>query len=315
MTPAQSVDVAIIGGSFAGLSAALQLGRASRTAVVIDAGAPRNAVSSAAYGVPGWDGTPPAAILDRIRTDALAYPTIILLHGRAETVRKAPDGRFVVTLADGSVVTAARVILAYGMLDHLPAVPGLAEGWGSYVLHCPYCHGYEVKGQPLAVLARNAMALNMARLLRAGWSDDVTLCLQDAVDIDSGHLADEQKHGIRIERRRITSVRPDAAGGLLSFDQGPEKSVAAVFVASDTGFASPIGTDLGCQTAQGFTGPYLRVGAQGQTTIPGVFAAGDITRPAAVVTAALADGVLAGISAHQSLIWPERFPPLEQVFS
>ena len=315
MPPVQTVDVAIIGGSFAGLSAALQLGRASRTAVVIDAGQPRNAVSRAAYGVPGWDGTPPAVILDRIRADALAYPTITLRHARAETLRTAPDGSFVVAIADGSDVNAARVILAYGMLDHLPTVPGLAEGWGSYVLHCPYCHGYEVKGQPLAVLARNAMALNMARLLRAGWSDDVTLCLQDAVDIDADHLAEARQHGIRIERRRITTVRADGTGGLLSFNQGAEMHVAAVFVASDTSFASPIGTDLGCQTAPGFTGPYLRVGPQGQTTIPGVFAAGDITRPAAIVTAALADGVLAGISAHQSLIWPERFPPLEQVFS
>lgn len=182
------------------------------------------------------------------------------------------------------------------------------------MLNCPYCHGYEVKGQPLAVLARNAMALHMARLLRADWSDDVTLCVQGAVGFEQEHLDDAQRQDIKVETRQVVSVSAQGEGVILTFDQGTETSVAALFVASDASFGGSLGTDLGCQTVPGFTGPYLRTGPQGQTTIPGVFAAGDIIRPVALVTAALADGVLAGTSAHQSLIWPERFPPLEQVF-
>ena len=313
MTLTDTVDVAIIGGSFAGLSAALQLGRASRTALVIDAGTPRNAVSAAAYGVPGWDGMPPGTILDAIRADALAYPTISLHQGRADMVTTLPDGSFAVTLADGQSTRARRLILAYGMVDHLPAIPGLAEGWGRFALHCPYCHGYEVKGLPLAVLARNAMALHMARMLRADWSADVTLCLQDAKDIEPAHLEEARQHGIKVEARRVASLRPEGAGAVLTLEDGPEATFAALFVASDTSFASDIGTDLGCQTAPGFAGPFLRVGPQGQTTVAGVFAAGDVSRPAPLVTAALADGVLAGVSAHQSLHWPERFLSLEKV--
>ena len=309
----ETVDVAIIGGSFAGLSAALQLGRASRTALVIDAGAPRNAVSPAAHGVPGWDGRTPGEILDRIRADVRAYPTVTIHEGRAEAVTPLADGTFAVAVSDGQRVTSRRIILAYGMVDRLPPIPGLAEGWGRFVLHCPYCHGYEVKGQPLAVLARSAMALHVAQLLRADWSDDVTLCLQDAADIEPAHLAEAEHHGIMVEKRRIAAVQTAGTGGRLTFEDGCTADIAAVFVMSDAAFASPLGLDLGCQTMPGPTGPYLRVGPQGQTTVPGIFAAGDISRPAPLVTAALSDGVLAGVSAHQSLHWPERFPSLDRV--
>src|SRR5688572_15196043 len=166
-------DVIVVGGSFAGLSAAMQLGRARRRVLVVDAGRPRNRFAHSSHGFLGQDGRSPAEILETFRQQVLAYPTVELRQDEASDARDAGDGGFVVELGSGGSVRARRLVLATGVVDELPAVPGLAERWGVTVLHCPYCHGYEVADTRLGVLATGEGSMHHALLL-PDWSADVT---------------------------------------------------------------------------------------------------------------------------------------------
>ena len=309
MTAPVPSDVAIVGRGFAGLAAALQLGRARRRVAVLDTGRPRNAASPAAHGVPGWDGRAPGEILAAIRRDLAAYPAVSL-HDRAVTGLSGKPDAFRLATGEG-VVAARRVILACGVSDRLPDVPGLAEGWGLWALHCPYCHGYEVRDRLLAVLGRGPLALHVARMLRTDWSRDVTLILHEG-DLGSEAEAEAAEIGLRLRRARLARAQPDGPGVALALADGSTLAAAALFLHTDTAFAAPFVTGLGLATEQGPTGPYLRTGPFGQTSRPGVFAAGDVLRAAGSVTPALTDGAVAGVACHQSLIWPDRFPALPE---
>jgi thioredoxin reductase len=305
-----TLDVAIVGGSFAGLTAALQLGRASRQVAVFDTGHPRNAASPAAHGVPGWDGRAPGDILAAIRKDVSAYPTV-RFHDQAVTGLTGGVDAFQLSTAMGDV-TARRVILACGIADRLPDIPGLAEGWGKWALHCPYCHGYEVKGQPLAILGRGPMALHMAKMLRSDWSGDVTLIAHEG-EFRPEADAEAEALGVPLLRSPLARAETVAKGARLVLGDGTVLQTAGLFLHADTNFAAPFVAALGLATAQGPTGPYLKVGAFNATSRAGIFAAGDITRPAGILTPALSDGVVTGTAAHQSLLWPERFPPFQEI--
>ncbi|MGL4238756.1 NAD(P)/FAD-dependent oxidoreductase [Tabrizicola sp.] len=303
------LDVAIVGGSFAGLTAALQLGRASRQVAVFDTGRPRNAASPAAHGVPGWDGRAPADILAAIRGDLAAYPTVSL-RDRAVTGLSGEADAFRLTTAVGEVM-ARRVILACGVTDRLPDIPGLAEGWGTWALHCPYCHGYEIKGQPLSILGRGPMALHMARMLRTDWSQDVSLIAHEG-DLGPDAEAETAALGVGLLRSPLIRAEPESDGARLTLVDGTSLYTSGLFLHADTAFAAPFVADLGLATIAGPTGPYLKTGAFNVTSRAGIFAAGDIIRPAGIVTPALADGAITGTAAHQSLIWTDRFPPLQE---
>jgi len=305
-----TLDVAIVGGSFAGLTAALQLGRASRQVAVFDTGRPRNAASPAAHGVPGWDGRAPRDILAAIRKDVAAYPTVGF-HDQAVTGMAGEADAFRLTTAAGDV-TARRVILACGIADRLPDIPGLATGWGTWALHCPYCHGYEVKRRPLAILGRGPMALHMAKMLRGDWSDDVTLIAHEG-EFGPEAEAEARELGVTLIRSALSRAETMADGARLVLADGTILRTAGLFLHADTDFAAPFVAGLGLATAQGPTGPYLKVGAFNVTSRAGIFAAGDITRPAGILTPALSDGVVTGTASHQSLLWPERFPPFQEI--
>ena len=157
-------DVIIVGGSYAGLSAGLALGRARKRVLIIDAGQPRNRFAHAAHGFLGQDGRAPDAIARAACAEVAAYPTVAFLDGTVATAAPT-DGGFTVALQDDVTHTAARLILATGAVDELPDLPGLREGWGKGVLHCPYCHGYEVAGRRLGVLALMPFATHQANLI------------------------------------------------------------------------------------------------------------------------------------------------------
>lgn len=292
-------DVAIVGGSFAGLTAALQLGRASRKVVVLDTGRPRNVTSPAAHGVPGWDGFAPGVILSAFRTDIAGYPTVQVRQSEVTGIGGDADA-FTLETSDGRI-EARRIILAHGVRDVLPDVPGLDAGWGRTVLHCPYCHGCEVKGQPLAVLATGAMAAHQARMLRADWSDRVTILtgLTDTLDV-----AALEAEGIVVEPRRLRGVR-HGAGVTLDFGDGMQRDVAALFLAPAVSLAGSPAEWLNLVLSDGPMGPFVRVGPMMQTSRPGVFAAGDIARPAPSINFAIGDGAAAGAACHQSLVFPD----------
>ncbi len=300
-------DVIVIGGSFAGLTAALQLGRASRSVLVIDAGLPRNRTSAGAHGVAGWDGIAPAEILGRFRDDLKAYPHLSQRGGKATAIGGQMDA-FSVTLENGEDIAAKRLILAHGVRDILPDVPGLAAGWGRQVLHCPYCHGYEVKGEPLAVLATSHMGAHQALMLRADWSDRVTLITGGMDGLDHAAL---ELAGVQMDSRALEAAQIDESGITLNLSGGGRQRFAALFLAPRTTLAESPAAHLGCALSDGPMGPFVKVGPMAQTSIPGVFAAGDVARPMPNINFALADGAQAGSGCHASLLFPEIVTPVE----
>ncbi|HEM7879656.1 NAD(P)/FAD-dependent oxidoreductase [Burkholderia contaminans] len=295
-------EVIVIGGSFAGLSAAMQLARARRGVLVIDAGRPRNRFAAHAHGFFGQDGKPPAQIVDEAVAQLAAYPTVQRIAGDVRTAERDADGRFHVTLADGSRASADRLILATGIRDELPALPGLAERWGVSVLHCPYCHGYEVSGQRLGVLASHPLSVHQAILI-PDWGP-TTWFTQGVVDANEEEAALLDARGVRIERSPVVEILGDAPRiEALRLADGQVVPVDALFVGAHTAMASDLAQQLGCAFDDGPLGPVVRVDAMKQTSVAGVFAAGDASTPMTNATFASASGVMAGVAAHRSLIF------------
>ena len=308
--PNDTYDAIVVGGSFAGLSAAMQLARARRRVLVVDAGRPRNRFSRASHGFLGQDGRSPAAILETARTQVLAYPTAGFRADEA-THAEQRGGTFAVALASGVTARARRLVLATGIVDELPDLPGLRERWGTTVLHCPYCHGYEVADGRLGVLAVGEPSVHQALLL-PDWSADVTLFTNGTFEPTAAHRDALATRGVRIEPRPLAGLVGDgpALAGLRlrGADGGPDGdevvALDALFTASRTRMASPLAEQLGCAFDDGPFGPVIRTDARKETTVPGVYAAGDAARAPHNATWASADGVTAGVSAHQSLALP-----------
>lgn len=295
-----SYDVIVIGGSFAGLSAALQLVRARRRVLVVDAGQPRNRFARASHGFLGHDREAPASLIQHARSQVLSYPTAQFIVGEATEARERA-GELEVALASGAIHHTRRLILATGVVDELPDLPGLRERWGATVLHCPYCHGFEVASRRLGVLATGPTAVHQALLL-PDWSEEVTLFTNALVTPDDAQMAALEARGVRVETEPVTALLGDAPR-LHGVRLGDGRVVAldALFTASRTRQASPLAEQLGCAFDDGPFGPVIRTGERKETTVPGVFAAGDAARPTHNATWASSDGVTAGIGAHQSL--------------
>lgn len=294
-------EVIIIGGSFAGLSAAMQLARARRDVLVLDTGAPRNRFASTSHGFPGQDGRSPAVIGAALRQELGLYPTVTFRNVGAVAARKVGHG-FRVTLANGEGLTAHRIILAHGVRDTLPNLPGLSDRWGKSALHCPYCHGYELKQQPVGVLARDELAIHQAMLL-PDWGP-TTLFTQDVFTPSTDQRRALGARKVTIEQVPIVALLgPAPALEAVRLADGREIALAGLFTAPRTAPASDISNQLGCETKDGPTGPYLHVDGLQATSVPGVFAAGDLANPMANAILAAAAGVMAGVAAHRSLIF------------
>ena len=296
-------DAVVVGGSFAGMSAAMHLARARRRVLVVDAGRPRNRFAHASHGFPGQDGRAPAAIVETLRTELLAYPTAAFIADEATHARAVGDG-FELDLASGATITARRLVLATGVADELPEIPGLRERWGVSVLHCPYCHGYEVADRRFGVLARSEMAVHQA-LLVPDWSADVTLFTNGVFEPDQEQRAALAARGVRIEERRVDALLGE--GTELSgvrMEDGAVIPIDALFTQPRTRMASPLAEQLGCEIEDGPFGPMIRTDGRKLTSVPGVFAAGDTTRVPPNATLAAAEGMMAGVGTHQSLVFP-----------
>lgn len=293
-------DVIVVGGSFAGMSAAMQLARARQNVLVIDAGAPRNRFADEAHGFLGQDGRAPAAIMRDARCQLRRYPTVEVMSGEAVGARAFGDG-FAIELSDGGQHSARRLILATGVSDQLPAIPGMNERWGETVLHCPYCHGYEVRDLPLGVIAAHPMSAHQAMLI-PDWGP-TTYFTQGEFEPEAAELDAFVARGITIERTPVVELLGDAPAldGVRLAD-GRFVQVAAVFTAPRTSPATPLATMLGCVHEDGPTGPYVKVDQWGATSVVGVWAAGDAATPMHNATLASAAGVLAGIGAHQASV-------------
>jgi thioredoxin reductase len=294
-------DLIVVGGSFAGLSAAMQVARARRRVLVIDAGEPRNRFAVHSHGFLGQDGRTPAAILGDARTQLLAYSTATIVDGLAARAEATGDG-FRVMLEDGEAFEGTRLLLATGVRDTLPDIPGLQEQWGKSVLHCPYCHGYEIAGGPLGVLAVGVVSMHQA-LLIPDWGD-VTLFTNAAFEPDGEQMRALEARGVKLETARIEACEADTSGGLsLRLADGHDARVKALFTAPRTSMASPLAEQLGCAFAEGGLGPIIKVDELQQTSVRGVYAAGDAARSMTNIAFAVSDGAFAGVAAHRSLIF------------
>jgi thioredoxin reductase len=294
-------DAIVIGGSFAGLSAAMYIARARRSVCVIDTGAPRNRFATESHGFLAQDGSEPGAMLATARSQVAEYPTAAFIEGEAVSAAAKPHG-FSVKLATGEVLESARLVLAFGISDELPAIPGLAERWGRSVLHCPYCHGFEFSGKRLGVLNVSPMSVHQAMLI-AEWGP-TTLYVNGASEPDDASLAQLQKRGVAIEPAPVRALHGEGAQlSSIELIDGRASGVDALYLGPRTHLNSSIAHQLGCEMDEGSFGPIIRTDPQKLTTVAGVYAAGDITRSAHNVTWASADGVTAGVALHRSLVF------------
>jgi thioredoxin reductase len=289
-------DVVIIGGSYAGMSAAMQLARARRRILVVDGGMRRNRFAATSHGFLGQDGRSPDAIAAEGKRQLLAYPTVQWLDGEAMQVTQAPDG-FAVRTKAGQLVRTRLLVLATGVVDELPEVPGLAERWGKHVFHCPYCHGYELGQGSIGVLAVSPVSLHHATML-PDWGT-VTLFTNGAIELDEAQRQALAARGVTIELERVEGI-VDAATVVLA--DGRRVVTDGLFTASRTRVSSPVAEQLGCRFEESPIGTYIQTDALKATSVQGVFACGDAARMAGSVAFAVGDGVQAGVAAHQALL-------------
>ncbi|MCD4533202.1 NAD(P)/FAD-dependent oxidoreductase [Nocardioides sp. cx-169] len=269
-------DVVVVGGGPAGLQAALTLGRMHHRALVLDSGRYRNDPTGHLHNFLTHDGRPPAELRALARADLAAYETVTVRP--AEAVSIAPEaGGFVVDLADGSHVATSRVLLATGLRDALPDVPGLAELFGSVVAHCPYCHGHEFAGTHVALIGSGPHVSRLAMLMQPIAARLTVLADGGALDEETAALLDRE--GVAIRPDPVVGVCRSAAGARVSFASGPDEEVGGIFVTTaltqSAPFAEQLGLDLlpsGC----------VEVDAFGRTSLSGVYAAGDLAHTSAV---------------------------------
>ena len=293
-------DVIIIGGSFAGLTAAMQLGRARRKVTVLDTGLNRNRYAGHAHNIFGHDGTPPGDLLAAARKQVQGYPTVHFVPARAQLVTGAPDD-FRITTADGETLAGRRLILSYGIVDEMPAIPGFADCWGKTVIHCPFCHGYEVAGKRWGLLYSSPMSLH-GPALYANWTDDITLIL------DGHDIAGEERHkleqrGVKLENGKLVGITHDQGEVRgITLEDGTEIGLDALYAHPRNRPSADLHAQLGLDMKDTPTGTMIAVGDMQAASRPGIFAAGDLVTGMHSVTFASNTGSLAAMGALQSMM-------------
>lgn len=295
-----NVDVLIVGGSFAGLSAAMQLVRGRRKVLVVDSQSPRNRYSAAAHGVFGLDGKSPAEIRETALSQLKAYPTFELLEGVVAEIEATKTG-FVAKTAQGKQISCQRVILAMGITDELPAVPGLKERWGKSVMHCPYCHGYELRDRPLGVLASSEMSFHQAAMIPE-WGA-TTLFTQGKYEPQGEVLEQLQRREVAIEQSPIIEiVGPGTDIAQVTLADGRSLPLEGLYVAPGIKLPQLVG-QLGLALEDSPMGQIVKTSDTKESSITGIYVAGDLSNAMQNGTFAIASGCMAGIAAHQSFIF------------
>ncbi|TNF84024.1 NAD(P)/FAD-dependent oxidoreductase [Pseudomonas sp. ICMP22404] len=294
-------DVIIAGGSYAGMSAGLQLARARRNVLVIDAGQRRNRFAATSHGFLGQDGRAPGDIADDARAQLMAYSTV---EWRSDTAISAvPEASgFTLETAQGQSYSARRLLLATGVIDDLPAVDGLAERWGKSVFHCPYCHGYELQQGPIGVLATSEMSLHHALML-PDWGP-TTFFLNGAFEPDPEQRASLEQRGVTLVSERVERIEGERANVVLA--NGRVVAIDGLFVLPHTRVAGSLAASLGCELEDGPLGAFIQTDLTRETSVPGVFACGDAAMPFGSVALSVGDGVRAGSGVHRSLIFAKE---------
>ena len=298
-------DVVVVGAGTAGLSAALMLGRSRRRVLVLDGGPPRNAPASGVHYFFTRDGTPPAELLRRGRSQLGSYTSVELRATKA-TGATGADGNFEVALEDGSHVETRKLLLASGVHDDLPERPGFQEFWGRGVYHCPYCHGWEVRDRPLAVLATSEETVMRATLIR-NWSRDLAVLTDGAIDLDEATRARFDALGVSVKEAKIARLEGDGAAEGLSrivFEDGSEIACEALFYAPPQRQRSPLAETLGCELVElgGVRTIIKGDPTTNETTVPGVFVAGDAVNLMQGAIVAAASGATTAAFVNHALV-------------
>ena len=297
----ETFDVAIIGGSIAGLSAALTLGRSLRRVIVIDGETPCNSASSHSHNFITHDGSKPTDIVRQAKKQIAAYENVTFLKDLVVDAKFSNDCFHVVTQS-GSVMRASRVLLCTGLTDKLPDIPGFQDCWGISVLHCPYCHGYEVKGKRTAVLANGEAAFNVTMLIR-NWTEDIVLLTNGRSELRPEEKEILDGLGVTIYETKVASVLHES--GHLSrilFSDDTVVEAAAMYASVPFVQQSNLAEILGCKlTPKG----HIEVDALGRTTVAGVYAAGDNTAEHRAISVAAASGTVAGFTINFDHVVPQ----------
>ncbi len=294
-----SVDVVIVGAGAAGLSAALTLGRARREVVVVDGGEPRNGVAAHSHGVLTRDGTPPLEFLRLAREEVERYG-VRIVPARAVAARAA-DG-FEVELDDGGTLRSRQLLIATGLVDELPDTPGVAELWGSGTVVCPYCDGWEVRDQPIAVLGTGHGSVHHAHMARQ-WSPEVTLLTDDgAMTIDDFEAEEFRLRGILVESAAVERIDGDGDSVEVSFRDGRRQPFRKLFVLPRYRQQDGLLRSLGAEVEQAKVGERVKTGTTGGTTVLGLWAAGNVVDPGALVPVAMGAGAAAAVAINAHLV-------------
>jgi thioredoxin reductase len=295
-------DVIIIGGGPAGLSAALVLGRARRRVLVCDAGRPRNAVAQKLNGFLTRDGIPPSELLTIARDQLRRYETVERRDAIVTEARKF-NRHFTVRLADGSSEKGRKLLFATGVVDQLPDIPGLRELYGRSVFHCPYCDGWEVRDQPLAVYGQETKGVGLAQTV-SNWSRDVVLCTDGPASIPRQERAVLARLGIAVRHEKV--LRLDGTDGQLKrivFDTGAELPRRGLFFNTGQYQRSDLPARLGCRINRKGS---VEVDEKGRTSVPGVFLAGDASKDVQLAIVAAGEGASAAVAMNGDLILEEK---------
>ncbi|MER5206064.1 NAD(P)/FAD-dependent oxidoreductase [Streptomyces sp. NPDC002825] len=300
----ETYDAVVIGGGAAGLSAALIMGRSRLRTLVVDAGEPRNAPAAHMHGVLSRDGMNPAEYLASGRRELAVYG--VEVRDGVVTGAAADGDGFLVALADGTRVGARRLVVTTGLVDELPDIDGVAERWGRDVIHCPYCHGWEVRDLPFGVIAHPTMPAHQALML-SRWSRDVTLFLHTAGQLSARDAALLDAAGIEVVAGEVAglAVEGDRLTGVRLAD-GRTVPRSVVFVgARRLAARDGVLRGLGAELRETPLGEFVAVDGTGRTSVPGVWAAGNVTGPQEQVVNAVSRGYRAGVAISNELLFED----------
>jgi thioredoxin reductase len=292
-------DVIIVGAGPAGLSAALMLGRCRRSVLVCDAGRPRNAASHALHGYLTRDGMVPKDFLSAARKDLEQYVTVQLRQIEVVSAQCGDDRRFSVTMASGECVRSRKLLLATGVVDDLPQIPGFRELYGRSVFHCPYCDGWEVRDEPLAAYGRGERGFGLSLELTV-WSRDLVLCTDGPSEIDDKGQARLARNGISVREDKVTGL--EGSKGILEnvvFESGERLARRALFFTTGQSQRSNLSIQLGCEFNEKGT---VRTGKYETTHLSGLYVAGDASRAVQFVVVAASEGAEAAFAINTDLI-------------
>ncbi len=299
----KTYDCVIVGGGSAGLSAALNLGRARRRVLVCDKGSPRNAWAHNSHGFFTRDNEPPLELLEIGREQLKPYKTIGFQTIGVKEIKRSGE-RFEVVFDNGGIVKARKILLAFGVKDEFPPIENFDKFWGKTVFHCPFCHGYEVRDQPLAAVGNGASAVGMIALLKS-WSRDLALCTNGRAELSAAERKLLAKHNVRVREEKI--VRFEGNNGQLEtivFERGEKLARSGMLIRLPQKLRSDLAEKLGCELTE--TG-HIKVHGFNETSVAGVYAAGDAISPMQSIAVAVSGGAFAAGAGINHALGAEDF--------